>query len=561
MLVPLCLFALQLGAGSSPPFDEGGLHTLATVEAAPWLQALQLTADFEAVDLGDLDQDGHVDAVVRTSTDAVFFPWLEVATAALPVSSAGKTGTVLGSTLLGPLGSLPPALACVGPKGLVVMKWSAASADFIVTDLIKGSWVGATAVIGIDVDGDGVEDLAGLSAAGTEVLIQKRSSNGGFSWKQPIQLVTPAHALIGLQWTPDAELEIAVETAAGLEVRDGDGTLLLSRPAVGAGASMARISSDAGLEGIAWFTGADAAGFSTLETFDATGPLATKTFANHVASEVVSGDIDADGDLDLALTWLDRSDVRLLECSAKGTFTGWSEGLVGAVKPALYRHEGHTARGVLGDLDSDGGLDFVLPSTLERALLIYKELAHTPTSLDQGQLANADPAFCFHEGTIVGELGLPFEFQGPAAVTSFEITVWEQVGARSLLTPLAASNTVIPRPSDGQGGYMPSFTIDVQLPAPTTYWHFDTRLFTITIEALNAAGEPVGPTRVGIFASRSGDLDLTLMHAAWQKPWEVDLMSVCEPVVPPGGTATGAWIRAKRMPPLPPRKVPLKKDD
>lgn len=556
MLLPL-LLAIQIGAGTPPKPDNEGLATLPRPESAPWLKTLRLAPDFEAVDFGDLDGDGRMDAVVRTSNDAVFMPWIEVATAPLPVSSNGKTGVIFGSAILDSPSGPADLLACVGPLGLVVLEWQKSADDFIVGNSIKGPWLGATAVRVADADGDGLTDLVGLSSTGMEVLILLRVPGGGFQFKQPIALSAPATDLLGVQWELDAELEVAVETAAGVEVLDGDGTLLFSRPRVGLGGSMARITGDAGLDGIVWLTGPDANGAALLESADHTGLIATKLFDGHVPSEVITGDLDGDGDLEVALSWLDRPTLDLFECTGKGKFAGWHDQLSGAVMPALHKGEGHTARGAFGDFDHDGRLDFAQPSTLEPALQLYRNLEHTPPSMFPGVVSMLGPDFCSGQFTHVGHFMPWYEFPGPASVTDFELTVWVQDDAHSTLKPVAMENKTFPRPPDGQGGYFTDVQAEALLSPERIGWQYDPRIFSLTLQALDATGAQVGPTMTGILSPWPADLPIWLKADEWTGSLDVSMLMICEVGGP--GPATGAWIRSKRMPPFPPRKRPLKK--
>lgn len=201
-------------------------------------------------------------------------------------------------------------------------------------DGLGGSWAehlvsttadGARAVFAVDLDADGDQDVA--SAAGTSGVVAWHENLGaGGSWL--------AHTVFSSM--PGASSVVAADI-------DGDGDLDLA-------------STSFDNDTMAWHTNLDAQGTSWLTSF--------VTTTADGASAVVAADLDADGDIDLALASANDDTLEWFEnFNTRGT--AWIEWVFSTLA------DGASALAVT-DVNQDGRLDLLAASELDDTVAWYR---------------------------------------------------------------------------------------------------------------------------------------------------------------------------------------------
>ncbi|MEM7202433.1 MAG: VCBS repeat-containing protein [Planctomycetota bacterium] len=124
---------------------------------------------------------------------------------------------------------------------------------------------------------------------------------------------------------------------------------------------------------------------SSLVVFDQTAPRSFTPRAPIASTGsspagLVPADLDGDGDLDLAVPYLDSSELGLYEQTGSGGFQA---------RPALPTGYGAGSVGI-ADLDGDGDLDLAVPHEFESGMTVFEQTA--PWTFSATQVATASPS-------------------------------------------------------------------------------------------------------------------------------------------------------------------------
>jgi hypothetical protein len=228
----------------------------------------------------------------------------------------------------------------------------------------NSSDVGTSSTLGIttgdvttgDIDGDGDLDLL-TTTNGTSVAIQRNDGKGSFSDAGLVQLNGSVRAITLGDVDSDGDLDLITSNLARAEggvnvhLNNGTGGFTLWSTASVSAAPVNLVVGDVDGDGDLDLLGdSNGGGAITLFTNGGAGKLDNKTTVNSLGGfGLALGDVDNDGDLDLVSSSYNNQMVYVCLNDGRGTF---GSGLATPV---------HQARHVaLGDVDADGDLDVVV---------------------------------------------------------------------------------------------------------------------------------------------------------------------------------------------------------
>ncbi|HYD09659.1 MAG TPA: VCBS repeat-containing protein, partial [Acidimicrobiales bacterium] len=282
-------------------------------------QAVDATVEFvQDVEIADVDGDGWPDIVAATRVGDSYSWYRNDETPAAGTWAQDEVATGRDETYavdaadIDGDGDMDIAGATFAPGGTLAWFENTAGDGTAWTDHEVATTTTGRDVRAGDVDGDGDVDLVGVSGAGATDLHENTDSAGGTWTTHDVGIATEA------AWIVDAD-------------NDGD-------------TDVATVEDTAG------------AIVNTNETIHATLRLqATNTIGVALSSptSVATGDLDGDGDLDLAVNERVGDTVRWLESdgAAEPTFTSGG--------PALATDVGDASAVAVGDVDGDGQLDVI----------------------------------------------------------------------------------------------------------------------------------------------------------------------------------------------------------
>lgn len=210
------------GGGSPPPGSLLQLHCEAAVAATG---VIGRTVALHT------DGDGRLDLIAQVSDELI---WVTGPDPLQHSSTLGIDG-VSSFAALSTEGSLMGSLVVVHPGGvdLVVRDLEQARAFVPVrTPIGSPAWAGARSVVTVDIDGDGDEDIFGLSADGAQLLRMDQQGPGVFSEAAPVDLGAELSELRPIRWSGGSVALAAIfhgsfESACVLAP---SGTLYLAHP-------------------------------------------------------------------------------------------------------------------------------------------------------------------------------------------------------------------------------------------------------------------------------------------------------------------------------------------
>ena len=312
----------QLDLGSAPRLVIGLALLLAgsaaTARQVPVDPPVALGSGFgnaAAIVAADFDRDGDVDlAASNTTTGKVV--WLEN-------TSAGFVQHTVDHGLSGPVDLAVADVDCDDRSDLVVAEQGSDSIVWYRKDLGASTWTlggtitttatGVHAVATGDLTGNGTVDVVGGLEGADQIVLWRRPTCSATVWSHTVVAHDPS--LTG------------IDDVAVVDV-DRDG----KQDVVGASTT----------EGVVAYWRKVSAGAFTRHDIDAVFPAPTA---------IAVGDLDGDGDLDVAAT---AANGPLVWWSNPGEFTGWPKTTVDTLP------DGRAL--ALGDLDGDGDLDLVATS-------------------------------------------------------------------------------------------------------------------------------------------------------------------------------------------------------
>lgn len=573
-LLVLLLLALPVSA-QTPPFfppqaTQYGPNTVGLEDAF-------FPADFAGghqfghLEVADMDGDERLDTLVLSGTQLIFLPGVDSQAVLLRASVDGQLlDDVSAFTVVGTAGK--PLLAVSDGQGTRLLA-HLDGASFSVESSFGAppGWADLLGLEAVDSDGDGLDDLFGLSATGLQV--HRRQQGGPWLELPSIDLPLTCGRLAPLEWDGDHGLEVAVAGTGGLRIMDHDpvdGSLVLYQRNTTLGPGhLARVRhvSGTGHDRIAWlvFTGVHSV-LSILGPDDGQSHVAT----SHQPSSLDGHDLDGDGDTDLVISQRTAFDLLVLEQLDGLDFdpeTALQEVDLspGVVKVGVTGNNGPVAA---ADVDEDGQLDLVTPSLARGSLVIATD----------GPFTSGGPSQLVGLRTLLpGTLQVCQDGQGgslelsvranytafPGLADGWRISVWEQ--ERGDQPPQIASTSSCSLPLDvtwipGTDEYELRFRAEVLadwLPPFEEDWIDDLRLFHIKAEPVLRLSDatalddvPRGPP---LLATLSCDLD-ALGAVPVSDSW-IDLGDYFEQLVicqgsslPTGDQPIGGFYSVKRIP-------------
>jgi hypothetical protein len=227
-----------------------------------------------------------------------------------------------------------------------------------------GAGLAPDAVALVDVNGDGRLDLVVANQAGNSVSIALGNGNGSFQAATSVSLgagLAPS-SIVAADFDANGTIDLAVTDATGSQVSlltgNGSGSFTLNGTvALPAGASASDlVAGDFNMDGrldvaIAnQATGSLTVALGTAGGFAA--PVTTPITAGFQASSVVAADLNGDGKLDLAFSSANAGTVAVMLGNGDGTF---------AAATTVTVHAGDALTDlVAADLDADGDLDLAV---------------------------------------------------------------------------------------------------------------------------------------------------------------------------------------------------------
>ena len=262
------------------------------------------------------------------------------------------------------------------------------------TSVIDTNAAGAQEVATGDIDGDGDIDTASASATDNTVAWYENTAGDGSAWT-PMNVdtnATSANSVVIADIDGDGDLDLASSSAA-------DDTIAWYENTAGDGSAWTPMNIDTNADGANSVTAADldgdgdvdlaSAGFvdDTIAWYEndaGDGSAWTPTNISTVkdgASSIRAGDVDGDGDVDLASASLFAGDIDWYENTA-GNASAWTAddvdlNVLGANSVAM------------GDLDGDGSLDLVSTGSGNDTIAWYRNTNGDGTAWAEANVSTA----------------------------------------------------------------------------------------------------------------------------------------------------------------------------
>jgi hypothetical protein len=259
---------------------------------------------------GQFDGDGLADAVLQLDHRLAYIGAIVARDVVNYVDAPGAGGPLeivdfdVACSLAGVGGVVPSglraAIVYLLPGGLHAAHLDSAgpplatSAEFVHDPIETARWAGAVLVRAADVDADSVTDFVGLAANRTTVLVTDGASLQTTTFETPDTVL----ALELLRWDASVELEVALLTIAGPEVRGLDGSVLQSVASPPDPLGVMGVVKGLVRDRVAWI-GHDAQGAFLTVLRMGSAPEGPQALPVPEPRAVVSGDVDRDRDGDL----------------------------------------------------------------------------------------------------------------------------------------------------------------------------------------------------------------------------------------------------------------------
>lgn len=272
-----------------------------------------------------------------------------------------------------------------------------------------------------------------------------------------------------VDWDGDGELEIAFLTPVGLGILERDGAVIASfaQPVTGGQVVVLR-EAWSSAERVALLHSPDNGLTQLLTVLGAAGAEASLDLSGLAVVGMAAGDIDGDGDEDLALSMrssrelLIQPNLRSASSTGAATFAAGTEVRLPMGDRTLTAPENHTLP-VLGDLDLDGDVDAFLAMEDERRVFVHRSQVVVEST------QRPVPSEAAYELDASGQFGtFSVDFQAPLApprgMTHYEVLVWHQHSAFGNVDSTAFARQLVP--------FVPGAPLSLQVVLPETALYF-----------------------------------------------------------------------------------------
>ena len=251
-----------------------------------------------------------------------------------------------------------------GESGDVILLWNDGKGRFA----SPARWrteQSATRLIPADLDGDGRKDLAIGGNFGLSVLFQ--TSERGFVRRVPLVNLDAIGPLVGSDLDGDSDFDLAAAVSFGVHVLRNEGTgafTPLDRMTTGSlslALAAVNLDGDADLDLVTANATAIPLDTGNVSVLINKGDASFDTARNYATGPhpfaMASGDLDGDGDADLATTSASETQLTILAGNGQGRFTRLRQIETGKRLQAL----------ISVDIDADGDLDFAVTGSRDTA--------------------------------------------------------------------------------------------------------------------------------------------------------------------------------------------------
>lgn len=397
----------------------------------------------------NMDDDPRPDVVTLRGTTAVYTPTAATYEAFLRMADGVTVNDLC--VLPGYLADGRDAVALVGPAGIHVVWWDLILSAFQLQHYDDAAWYGATHVRSHDMDDDSLPDLVGLAAGGGSLLLRHQLTSGSFAATTSMATLSTALDFEPMQWDSDPELELAVDTQAGLFVHDWAEPIPLQflRSTFLNNALTILREPGQGEERFAWVTGTPGGGDQALIVGGSAGTDAPVLLGTTDVRQAEAGDMDDDDDDDLVLSLQDSWELWVLQNfeevslpfnvgSSGGVNLNSLPGALGAAVPAV------------GELDGYPGAEVVYPTTDGAIGRLYVYDAPLIAGLGYSSSGGLQEGDCFlgcvlttteYDNGHHERIGVHIQTDGgPGSLLSIETKIWRRADPLSFTESTAVAH-------------------------------------------------------------------------------------------------------------------------
>ncbi|MCC7173346.1 MAG: VCBS repeat-containing protein [Planctomycetes bacterium] len=214
-------------------------------------------------------------------------------------------GTVDLCTVAPATGAGPRRLVTTNSIGMFV--WSLSKSGSWANVQLTGSgasnWINASMLRSGDVDGDGIEDVAGIASDGQTMLFAYGNGSGGFTTQVGPSFVHVVSDFTLANLDADAALEVAGMQANGVSIREvSTGTQTMFLRATGAVQCLTTLHRAGQTDQVAWLTTQTPGSNTVLYLANQSSYELPITLGGRIASFASAGDFNADGLDDLLVS-------------------------------------------------------------------------------------------------------------------------------------------------------------------------------------------------------------------------------------------------------------------
>ncbi|WP_324673680.1 FG-GAP-like repeat-containing protein [Hymenobacter sp. GOD-10R] len=410
---------------------------------------------------GDIDGDGDLDLLTlhsNTSSNGVVSIRLNVGNGTYGSAQQVSVGIYAQELLLSDVdsdGDLD--LLTVNYAGSISVRLNNGTGTFSNGQDASAANAATTATTG-DVDGDGDQDLLVYASSSNQVYVLFNNGAGVFSSAQTVAANTNVSTMVLGDADNDGDLDLLLNSATtGVSVRlnNGRGTFsgdqTVSTSATPRRIALGDLDNDGDLDLVAVGSGFPATTTASVRLNDGTGLFSgtQEVLINGSALDVTLGDVDGDGDLDLAAgtRGFDQGTTSVRLNDGTGTFSGSQD--IATNDPSSISN--FVLSVAFGDVDNDGDLD-LFSATYNGFVGVRLNQAVQPPTIAGLSVSAGTP------GTSVVITGTNFTgatrvtFNGVAELafvvnSATQITVAVPTGATTgpltVTTPAGTSNSVV----------------------------------------------------------------------------------------------------------------------